>query len=104
MMNKDKFINLYISLTEFLKESDKLIDNPVLNSEYILDFTELGWNTIEDSLLLSLNKDQVDWIYWWFFEKPYVKDSIKAKNALGKPIPTETKEDLWNILLDYSDK
>lgn len=101
MMNKEKFICFYTSLTKFLKESNSLAKNNVLNSEYILNYSGYGWEAVEKALSLSFNQDQIDWIYWWFFEKPHIKTNAKAFDAKGNTIPTETIDDLWNLIKDY---
>lgn len=102
MIGKQEFLEIYKSLEKFVNEGNRLASNKALNSEVFLDFEGFGWETIEKLFTAVLEKDGVDWIYWWFFEKPYLKsDAPHATDKNGNPIPTETVEDLWNIISEY---
>lgn len=101
MISKEAFLEIFIAIDRFVKESNIFLENKILNSDYILDYSGLGWTAVETSLKCLFLKEGIDWIYWWFFDKPYVKGNIKARNSLGEIIPTETPEDLWNIIEEY---
>lgn len=45
------------------------------------------------------NETGVDWINWWLYEK-CGREDMKAFNEDGSEIPTQTIEDLWNIVKD----
>lgn len=50
---------------------------------------------------IVFDEDGVDWINWWIYERPalFEGDEVnKAYNEDGSEIPTETVDDLWNIV------
>lgn len=101
MITKEQFLEIYKNISKTIEEGDKLITNPVLNSDYMLDYTGSVWSCLETLLNTIFNKEGSDWFYWWFFEKPYVKDEIKARDKYGNILPTETPEDLWNLINNF---
>lgn len=58
-----------------------------------------------DTVLPELFSDEgVDWVNWWLFEKPGLfKNSLpnEAYDEDGNIIPTDTIDDLWNLVKDY---
>lgn len=101
MITKEQFLEIYKNISKTIEEGNKLIANPVLNSDYMLDYTVSVWNCSETLLSTIFSKDGSDWFYWWFFEKSYVKDKIKVRDKYGNILPTETPEDLWNLINNF---
>lgn len=97
-MTKEEFLELYKDIEVFINASDRLTHNEALNSDFVWNYFELGWKIVEKSLLQVLPQEALEEINWWFFEKPYLKKGVHMKDAEGNPIPTETPEDLWNII------
>ena len=67
-----------------------------------LPISELGWNFLNVVLPELFSDEGVDWINWWLFEKPgFGGDPNQAYDEDGNVIPTDTIDDLWNIVKDY---
>lgn len=58
------------------------------------------FDTLIDSLF---TEDGLDWINWWLYERISIitKEPLQAYNEDGSIIPTDTVEDLWNLVKDY---
>lgn len=102
MMTKENFIEIIKYIKEINKESDNWSD---IGIDFIT--TRLG-NSVcifQDVVLQTvLNEKGVDWVYWWLYERtPIIEgdESNKAFDENGNEIPTETVDDLWNIIKDY---
>lgn len=51
-----------------------------------------------------LTEDGIEWVEWWLYELPNLKDEDKphAQYADGTPIDISTIEKLYNFLQEYS--
>ena len=99
MITKEDFIKIIEYIKEINEESDKWSDVGV---DFIM--TNLG-NSIcifQDIVLQAMFIEKgVDWVYWWLYERTPIKEGDepnKAYNEDGSEIPTETIDDLWNIV------
>lgn len=99
MITKEDFIKIIEYIKEINEESDKWSD---VGIDFIM--TNLG-NSIcifQDIVLQAMFIEKgVDWIYWWLYERTPIKEGDepnKAYNEDGLEIPTETVDDLWNIV------
>lgn len=95
MITKTDFVDLiklYKSYSEELDKWCKLV--PMFESELI--------NTVEHMLVKNLKiqftEEGYDWIAWWLWEK---NPEMKAWDENENEIPTETVEDLWDIVKEY---
>lgn len=66
MITKERFLEIYKNISKIIEEGDKLISNPVLNSDYMLDYAGSIWNCLEILLSIIFSKEGADWFYWWF--------------------------------------
>ena len=63
---------------------------------------EFGFQMFEHLIKSNFNEEGVDWIFWWLYERDdTLKCSNKACDEDGNEIPTETIDDLWNIIKNY---
>ena len=65
--------------------------------DIVADLAESIWD-------ITFDEDGVDWINWWIYERPalFEGDEVnKAYNEDGSEIPTETVDDLWNIVKKF---
>ena len=100
-------------LFEYAVEIRKVIEATLkLNKEYDrwndfgIDLWELPIGDTVAGLAESIwdivfDEDGIDWINWWIYERPalFEGDEVnKAYNEDGSEIPTETVDDLWNIV------
>ena len=66
-------------------------------ADTVADLAESIWD-------ITFDEDGVDWINWWIYERPalFEGDEVnKAYNEDGSEIPTETVDDLWNIVKKF---
>lgn len=95
-MTKEGFIKLIENAQNYNKELDRWSDFGI--DLFELPISELGWNFLNVVLPELFSDEGVDWINWWLFEKPG-GDPNQAYD--GNVIPTDTIDDLWNIVKDY---
>ena len=64
---------------------------------------EFGFIMFDKVLKSNFNDEGIDWINWWLYERDnkWCSEIGKAWDENGKEIPTETIEDLWNIVEKY---
>ena len=99
MITKEQFTKVIEDTLKLNKEYDRwdgfginLWELPI--GDTVADLAESIWNIVFD-------EDGVDWINWWIYERPalFEGDEVnKAYNEDGSEIPTETVDDLWNIV------
>lgn len=90
---------------ETIQEFDKFISDL---SEFGIDLYEtkfpgLTYKFQKKYENLVFTEKQQDWIDWWLYERPCIngnEDPVfnKAFDENGNEIPTNTIEDLWNII------
>ena len=99
MITKEQFTKVIEDTLKLNKEYDRwddfginLWELPI--GDIIANLTESIWD-------ITFDEDGVDWINWWIYERPalFEGDEVnKAYNEDGSEIPTETVDDLWNIV------
>tara|TARA_B100000963_G_scaffold252295_1_gene221072 strand:- start:198 stop:617 length:420 start_codon:yes stop_codon:yes gene_type:complete len=80
-----------------------------LKHDYKIDFIEYDdvfFNVIEALLTLHFNKEQKSLIEWYLYDKflPTGEMLILNDAKTGKEIPTETPDDIWELVLKYEEK
>ena len=80
-----------------------------LKHDYKIDFIEYDdvfFNVIEALLALHFNKEQKSLIEWNLYDKflPTGEMLILNDAKTGKEIPTETPDDIWELVLKYEKK
>lgn len=99
-MTKEGFIKLIENAQNYNKELNRWSDFGI--DLFELPISELGWNFLNVVLPELFSDEGVDWINWWLFEKPgFGEDPNQAYDEDGNVIPTDTIDDLWNIVKDY---
>ena len=99
MITKEQF-------TKVIEDTLKLIKNTIDGIDFGINLWELPIGDTVASLAESIwnivfDEDGVDWINWWIYERPVLFEGDvvnKAYNEDGSEIPTETVDDLWNIV------
>lgn len=98
MITKEQFTKL---ISEYLVQQ-KMIDNieGIIGGRiYDWNIIEYGNTLFETVLSLEFKDDAVDDIYWWLFEKRF-NPSLKMWDKEGNKVPTETIDDLYEIVKD----
>ena len=80
-----------------------------LKHDYKIDFIEyddIFFNVIEALMHLHFNKEQRSIIEWYLYDKflPTGEILILKDQDTGKEIPTDTPDDLWELVLKYEEK
>ena len=97
-MTKEGFIKLIKNTLNYNNELDRWSGFGI--DLFELPISELGWNFLNITLTELFSDNGIDWINWWLFDKPVLEpNQVYDKN--GNVIPTDTIDDLWNIVKDY---
>ena len=80
-----------------------------LKHDYSIDFIEYDepfFNVIESLLDLQFNKQQKSIIEWYLYDKilPTGEILILTNQKTGEEIPTETPDDVWELVQQYEKK
>ena len=80
-----------------------------LKHDYKIDFIEyddMFFNVIESLTHLCFSKSQKSLIEWWLYDKflPSGEVLILKDEETGEEIPTETADDLWELIQKYEEK
>lgn len=100
MITKEEFIKLVSDQEKWDNRLDEV--GKILNcSPLEMDWVEYGARLFDTTLNILFEEEGVDDINWWLFEKPVLSPGSGIWDEDGNEIPTETIEDLWNIVKDY---
>ena len=98
MITKEEFIELLndrINWNDKVEQLCELLGSNLWESD-IFNYGEILFEKI---LNLRFNDSGIDVIFWWLYERKYDKDlNIKID---GKEVPSDTLDDLWEIVKDY---
>lgn len=99
MITKEQFIKL---ITDNRKHNDRLdeVEDVLGLAIYDCDWVEYGNILFDEVLGLLFQEEGVDDINWWLYEKCGRPD-YKMWDKDGNEIPTETLDDLWEIVKNY---
>lgn len=100
MITKEQFIKL---ITNNRKHNNRLDEvGAVLGCTiYDCDWVEYGNLLFDEVLNLLFEEEAVDDINWWIYEKPSLPPGAGMWDEEGNEIPTETLDDLWEIVKDF---
>lgn len=98
MIGKEDFSKLILDYKDW-EERIGQVSNVLHINPFEVDWVEYACNLFLDVLKLLFNEDGVEDITWWLFEKQGRSD-FKMWDADGNEIPTETIDDLWELVKD----
>ena len=98
-MTKEKFAEMILEIQNFNYQVDQwcevlcsnLFESPLVTS---------GWSLINKLIESNFDEEGQDWINWWLYEKDG-NPELKAWDENDNEIPTETIDDLWNLVKDH---
>lgn len=99
MITKEQFTKVIEDTLKLNKEYDRWDDFGI--NLWELPIGDIVANIAESIWNITFDEEGVDWINWWIYERPplFEGDEVnKAYNEDGSEIPTETVDDLWNIV------
>ena len=100
-LKQDKLKKLFCNmLTEIQFVNARAVG---MKHDYNLDFTEYDepfFKAIEASIKLQFSEKQKNLINWWLYDKflPSGEMLVLNDNETHEEIPTETPEDIWDLL------
>lgn len=100
LISKKELIDLLKEYYEHEESLNKLSDAglPLWDSDLI----EYGNLMFERLIMTRFTKEGADWIFWWLYERDLLSTGgPQAIDENGNPIPTETLDDLWNLVESY---
>ena len=97
MITKEKFIDLISKQQEWSNRVDEVSEVLNVPTLFESDWVEYASVLFDKTLALLFNEDGIDDIYWWMYEKSE-NPELKMWDESGKEIPTDTVEDLWNLV------
>ncbi len=97
MITKEKFIDLILKQQEWSNRVDEVSEVLNVPTLFESDWVEYASVLFDKTLALLFNEDGIDDIYWWMYEKSENLE-LKMWDESGKEIPTDTVEDLWNLV------
>lgn len=97
MITKEKFIDLISKQQEWYNRVDEVSEALNVPTLFESDWVEYASVLFDKTLALLFNEDGIDDIYWWMYEKSG-NPELKMWDESGKEIPTDTVEDLWNLV------
>ena len=97
MITKEEFIDLILKQQEWYNRIDEVAEALSVPTLFESDWVEYASVLFDKTLDLLFNEDGIDDIYWWMYEKSENPER-KMWDESGKEIPTDTVEDLWNLV------
>lgn len=89
-------IELYQKHEELMDDFEKLFPGGFYESK----FADCFWRMQDLVFKTNFNENGLDWINWWLYEKDG-NSELKAYEKNETEIPTETIEDLWDLVKQY---
>ena len=99
MITKEEFTDLILKQQEWSNRVDEVSEALNVSTLFESDWVEYASVLFDKTLNLLFNEDGVDDIYWWMYEKSG-NPKLKMWDQNGRDIPTDTVEDLWNLVKD----
>lgn len=98
-MTKELFTKMILEIQNFGNIVDRICD--VLGTNFFESpLAEVGWDLINTLINSHFDEEGQDWINWWLYEKDG-NPELKAWDENDNEIPTETIDDLWNLVKDH---
>ena len=71
-----------------------------------LEYDDVFFNVIEAIMTLHFSKEQRSIMNWWLYEKFLPSGDVLILNSeeTGEEIPTETPDDIWELIQKWDEK
>nr|DAT77765.1 MAG TPA: hypothetical protein [Caudoviricetes sp.] len=99
MITQEEFTKLISDNLTHNKRIDE-VEAAIKWSIFDWDIVEYGNVLFDFTLSILFEPEAVDDILWWVYERR-INPELKMWDENGNEIPTETIEDLWNIVKDF---
>ena len=100
-MEKCNFVAMINAIERYDAEVERWADFGI--ELYELPICELTWEIINMYLEEMFNKDGVDWINWYIYERKSIitGEVLPCFDEEGKEFYVNTPEDLWKLVEQY---
>ena len=97
-MEKCNFVAMVNAIERYDAEVERWADFGI--ELYELPICELTWELINMYLEEMFNKDGIDWINWYIYERKSILtgEVLPCFDEEGKEFYVNTPEDLWNLV------
>ena len=97
-MEKCNFVAMINAIERYDAEVERWADFGI--ELYELPICELTWEIINMYLEEMFNKDGIDWINWYIYERKsiFTGDVLPCFDEEGKEFYVNTPEDLWKLV------
>lgn len=99
MITKEEFIDLISKQQKWSNRIDEVSEVLRVPTLFECDWVEYTSVLFDKTIKLLFNRDGVEDISWWLYEKAGNYD-FKMWDEDGKEIPTDTINDLWELVKD----
>lgn len=99
MITKEEFTSLILDYQKWSNRIDEVSEILKAPTLFECDWVEYTSKLFDKTLNFLFDEGGVDDIYWWIFEKSG-NPGLRMWDNEGNKIPTETIDDLWNIVKD----
>lgn len=97
-MTKEEFVRVI----EMVLAQDALVDKHSDFIQFDSPFWQFGFIMFDKLIEASFTEEGSDWVSWWLWERPCFDGTYnKAYDKDGKVIPTETIDDLWELVKNH---
>lgn len=89
----------FVDLLERYRKNDEFVDkvSEIFPTFWELEAVDFGWYMFDRVIEAYFTEEGADWVSWWLYEKDGDPE-MKAWDENEKEIPTETIDDLWEIV------
>lgn len=101
MISKEDFIKVITKYQSYRNKVDQI--SSILGTYFLdSDWMEYPHFLFQDYISSHFGVEGADWINWWLFEKPlFTEGEAQAWDENHNEIPTDTVDDLWNIVENH---
>lgn len=99
MITKEEFIDLISKQQKWSNRVDEVSEALNVSTLFESDWVEYAASLFDKTIDFLFNEEGVDDISWWLYEKSS-NPELKMFDTDGSEIPTETIDDLWEIVKD----
>ena len=99
MITKDEFIDLILKQQEWSNRVDEVSEALNVPTLFESDWVEYAARLFDKTINFLFTEEGADDINWWLYEKSG-NPELKMWDADENEIPTDTIDDLWEIVKD----
>lgn len=99
MIAKEKFVSLILRHQKWMNRVNEISDTLNIPTLWECDWIDYTTTLFNKTITYFFKEEGIEDIEWWLYEKSN-NPELKFFDTDGKEIPTETIDDLWEIVKD----